>query len=220
MIRALKGARAAAVTLGCALLSGGCATARVSLARGPRAYTAVTYPEVLTRWTREGTAYTLRGFLDDQLAVTSTFESWDFRWAYVVHYAADFHLTAEERTRVLRTSLDASEREHEFYVAVAIPTRRWGDLAAHTSGFRVLLVNDRNQEVLPTAIDPVRTPGVLERTYFPYTTPWRQVFRVRFPTRVNTPAGEVDIINARTQYFILRFAGPVGQLDLTWHVEG
>lgn len=199
----------------------GCTPPGVSLRRGPRTYTAEAYPETLQRWTREGNGYTLRGLFDDHLAVTATYESWDFRWAYVIRYATDFRLTSEERARVLRTSLESADREHEFYVALSIPTRRWGDLASPTSGWRVLLVNDRQLEELPSAIEPVRQPGVLDRTYFPYTTVWRQVFRVRFPARTRSRSGESEaIIDERTRYFTLRFAGPVGTVDLTWYVQG
>ncbi|MFO0645927.1 MAG: hypothetical protein U0326_06795 [Polyangiales bacterium] len=203
-------------------LAWGCGAAPVSLSRNPRAYTAEAYPEALSRWTRTGQAFTLRGFFDDQLAVTATYESWDFRWAYVVRYAADFHLTSDERTRLLRASLGAADNEHEFYVALSVPTRRWGDLASPTAAWRVMLVNDRQQEVLPLAIEPVRQPGALERTYFPYTTVWRQVYRIRFPVRVAAHAGGEPeaLISTRSRYFILRFAGPVGQVDLTWNVEG
>ena len=80
-----------------------------------------------------------RATLADQLMVTATYQSWDFRWAYVLRYATDFHLSAEERSRLLRTSLDTSQREHEFYVALAVPTRRWGDLSSPSSGWRVPL---------------------------------------------------------------------------------
>ena len=60
---------------------------KVSLAPGPREYVASDYPTVLTRWTREESLIQLSE-LDDKLTVTATFESWDFRWAYVVRYAA------------------------------------------------------------------------------------------------------------------------------------
>jgi hypothetical protein len=201
------------------VLGSACVTPTVSLHQGPRTYTAGAYEEVLTRWTRAGRGFTLTGFLDDQLMATATYESWDFRWAYVVRYASDFHLTTDERSRLLRTSLEASQREHEFYVTIAMPNRRWADLAAPTSAWRVVMVNDRNLAVLPTAIERVRQPGVIERTYFPYTTVWRQVFRVRFPTHSTEhgpdPAALIDV---HTRHFSLRFTGPVGQLDLTWNL--
>jgi hypothetical protein len=207
-----------ATLLGFSLLLS-CAPALVSMRRGPRTYTAQAYNEVRTRWTRAGRGFSLQGFLDDQLMVTATYESWDFRWAYVVRYAADFRLSSEDRTRLLQTSLDASQREHEFYVAVQVPNRRWGDLAAPSSGWRVLLVNDQQREVLPIAIEAVRQPGALERTYFPYTTVWRQVFRIRFPARVDARGeGSEWFINGNTRYFTLRFAGPIGGLDLVWNV--
>lgn len=211
--------RAAASLLVLALTAEGCVTPPVSLRQGPRSYTAQSYEEVLERWTRTGRGFTLAGFLDDQLVATATYESWDFRWAYVVRYASDFALTTDERSRLLRTSLEATQREHEFYVTLAIPNRRWGDLAAPSSAWRVVLVNDRNLAVLPTAIEPVRQPGVIERTYFPYTTVWRQVFRIRFPTRGDAHEGDAAaLIDGRTRHFSLRFTGPVGQVDLTWQL--
>ncbi len=195
-----------------------CAVPRVSLRQGPRVYTAAQYPEVLSRWTRTGHVDTLNT-LDDQLVVTATYQSWDFRWAYVVRYASDFRLPTQERTRLLDASLDAAQRGHEFYVALYTQNRRWGELTRPTSAWRVQLVTDRRVEASPTQIEPVDRPGALERTYFPYTTPWRQVFRVRFPRTVRVGAEEEELLRPTTKYFILRFSGPLGASDLVWHVE-
>ncbi|HEU4411124.1 MAG TPA: hypothetical protein VFS43_38080, partial [Polyangiaceae bacterium] len=61
----------------------GCGGARpVSLAEGPRQYVPFDYDQVLKRWTRSESLVALSE-LDDLLTVTATFESWDFRWAYV-----------------------------------------------------------------------------------------------------------------------------------------
>lgn len=220
MVIESRAMRSVAVLLTLCVVGGACVTPPVSLRQGPRTYTAEAYEEVMGRWTRTGRGFTLTGFLDDQLMATATYESWDFRWAYVVRYAADFHLTTEERSRLLRTSLEASQREHEFYVTIAMPNRRWADLAAPTSAWRVVMVNDRNLAVLPTAIERVRQPGVIERTYFPYTTVWRQVFRVRFPTHSAEHGPDpAALIDAHTRHFSLRFTGPVGQLDLRWELS-
>ena len=57
-----------------------------------------------------------------------------------------------------------------------------------------------------------KKPGVLERTYFPYTTGWRHVFRIRFPATTNgAPAIAPDAGVAA-----LRFSGPLGNLELDW----
>ena len=151
--------RAALLTVSLAAATAfGCAPPRVSLHEGPRAYTAESYRAVLSRWTRTGNAYSLQD-LDDHLAVTATYESWDFRWAYVVRYAADFRLPTVERSRLLEASLATGRREHEFYVALASDNVRWGQLTHPTSAWRVLMVNDRRVEVAPSSIDPIDRPA-------------------------------------------------------------
>src|SRR5580692_928992 len=147
-------AGAAAVTLTA------CGPGLVNLHEGPRTYTAQRYEEVLHRWTRTGHDYTLQGF-DDQITATATYESWDFRWAYVTRYADDFRLSTADRTRLLETSLDASHHEHEFYVAMYTLSRRWGELTRPTSAWRVLLVDDHGREVAPIAVEAVPRPGAL-----------------------------------------------------------
>lgn len=214
----MMGAGAARVLAAAAALSA-CAAPTVVLRQGPRAYTAESYEEVLERWTRSGHAYTLQG-LDDHLAVTATYESWDFRWAYVVRYARDFMLSTEERRGLMEQSLGAAGREHAFYVTLQSSNRRYGDLTRATSAWRVMLINDRRQEVAPVEIEPVRRPGALERTYFPHTNVWRQAFRIRFPRRVRVPGqGDVEILDDATRRFLLRFSGPLGHADVVWQVE-
>ncbi|MBP6835529.1 MAG: hypothetical protein KA978_32390 [Deltaproteobacteria bacterium] len=210
--------RRGALALGLAMAVGACASPTVSLRQGPRAYTAESYDVVLRRWTREGHQYALQG-LDDRIAVTATYESWDFRWAYVVRYAQDFRLTTPERQELLQHTLEAAQQEHEFYVALYTQSRRWGELTRPTSAWRVLLLNDRREEVAPVAIEPINRPGAVELTYFPYTTVWRQAFRIRFPKYLRSASGaEVEVIDERVRSFRLRFSGPLGTTDLVWNV--
>src|SRR5215212_8037296 len=68
-----------------------CSAPQVTLAEEPREYVATDYEVVLARWTRTEHLIALSE-LDDLLTVTATFESWDFRWAYVVRYAQDYRL--------------------------------------------------------------------------------------------------------------------------------
>ena len=68
-------------------------------------------------------------------------------------------------------------------------------------------------------IEPITRPGAVERTYFPYTTVWRQAFRIRFPKYLRTVGGaEVEDIDDRVRSFSLRFSGPLGTSDLVWRV--
>lgn len=191
---------------------GGCATQRVSLVGGPREYVASDYPQVLKRWTRTESLVVLYD-LDDKLTVTATFESYDFRWAYVVKYASDYRLTVEQRRELLAKALHDTEDTHEFYIALYGTNRRWTDLTKSTSAWVVRLIDDLGNETAPRKIEYIDKPGAIERRYFPYTSVWRQVFRVRFPR--TTPDGRPTIA-ANARWFGLRFAGAEGNQELRW----
>ena len=203
------------VASGFAALTTGCAHQPVSMAEGPREYVPVDYDQVLDRWTRSGSVSAINEF-DNTLDVTATFETWDFRWAYVVRYAADYRLTVEQRRSLLDTTLAETRKFHQFYVTLHGPARRENDISKKTSAWVVRLLDDHGNETAPSEIIPIRKPGAIERTYFPYTTVWRQAFRVRFPTQIE---GHTTI--APDAHWIgLRVAGANGNHDIIWTIEG
>jgi hypothetical protein len=195
-------------------LTPGCAEERVSLAGGPREYVATDYPEVLKRWTRSESLVDVTQ-LDNALTVTATFESWDFRWAYVIRYAQDYRLTVEQRRTLLEQTLRESTESHQFYVALYGSNWRWADLTRPNSAWIVRLIDDIGDETAPTEIEHIAKPGALERTYFPYTTVWRQVFRIRFPKI----AERRPTIAPNAKWIGLRFAGAEGNEELRWDVD-
>src|SRR5271169_1393162 len=91
----------------------GCAEERVSIGGGPREYVASDYDDVLKRWTRSESLISVTE-LEDFLTVTATFESWDFRWAYVVRYAQDYRLTVDQRRALLERTLNETRAAHHF----------------------------------------------------------------------------------------------------------
>lgn len=200
--------------LGPVMLLGCSATTTVSLAEGPREYVASDYEHVLSRWTRTEHMVTLSE-LDDLLTVTATFESWDFRWAYVVRYAEDYRLSIEQRRALLDSTLAETRTHYQFFIALYGNRRRWAELAKPTSGWVVRLFDDRGNETAPEAIVAIAKPGAIETTYFPYTTPWRQVFRVKFPAV--TPSGPTIAPDATLVG--LRVAGAQGSEELYWKLE-
>ncbi len=196
------------------LLLAGCKEPSVSMSEGTREYTPADYPQVLKRWTRSESLIALAE-LDDLLTVTATYESWDFRWAYVVRYAEDYRLTVDQRRSLLNRTLTETQDGHRFYLALYGTTRRGVDLSRPTSGWIVRLIDDEGNETAPTAIEPIAKPGALERTYFPYTTPFRTVLRVKFPL-TNTDGRPT--ISPRAKWFGLRFAGAEGYEELHWEL--
>jgi hypothetical protein len=201
---------------GLAAIAAGCAETRLSLSGGVREYVASDYPEVLKRWTRDESLINVAQ-LDDLLTVTATFESYDFRWAYVIRYAQDYRLTVEQRRALLEKTLKEAGESHQFYVALyGGSNRRWTDLTKPNSAWIVRLIDDRGAETAPTTIEAVVKPGALERTYFPYTTVWRQVFRIKFPNLA--PDGRPTIA-PNAKWLGLRFAGAEGNEELRWDLQ-
>ncbi len=198
-----------------ALAAGGCAEPRVSLADGPREYVPSDYPEVLKVWTRERSLVELAE-LDHKLTVTATFESWDFRWAYVIRYASDYRLTISQRRELLERTLAEAKDDHEFYVALYGTNWRWSDLSRPTSEWIVRLIDDQGSETAPSKIESIVKPGPLEERYFPYTNVWRHAFRIRFPRL--TADGRPTIASG-ARWFGLRFAGAEGNEELVWQIE-
>ncbi len=193
----------------------GCAEPKVSLATGPREYVQSDYTEVLKRWTRSESLI-LFSELADELNITATYESWDFRWAYVIRYAADYRLTTDQRRDLMDHTLHETADDHEFYVALYGTNWRWIDLSRPTSAWIVRLIDDQGSETVPAKIESIPKPGPLEFRYFPYTTVWRRVFRIRFPRQ--TGDGRPTIAN-NARWFGLRFAGAQGAEELRWEIE-
>lgn len=204
--------RSALLSVVVAAAAMGCADPKVSLSKGPREYTDSDYPQVLDRWTRTKSLVAISE-LDNLLTVTSTFESWDFRWAYVVKYANDYRLTVEQRRSLLERTLAETKDSHRFYVALYGTKVRWTDLTRAQTAWIVRLIDDEGNETAPTSIELITRPGPLEIRYFPYTTVWRTVFRIRFPT--TTPDGR-STISDEARWFGLRFAGAEGNEELRW----
>ena len=193
-----------------------CAAPKVSLARGPREYVAADYELVLRHWTRTGHLIEVSE-LDDLLTVTATYESYDFRWAYVVRYAQDYRLTVDQRKQLLDSALEETRRRHQFYVALYGGSNwRWTDLTRSTTAWIVRLTDDLGAETAPEEIVAIRKPGAIERTYFPFTSVWRQAFRIRFPV-VN--AQGMPTISPHARWFGLRFAGAQGNQELRWDLQ-
>jgi hypothetical protein len=198
-----------------ALVLGGCAKPTVTLAEGPREYVATDYDAVLDRWTRTERLFALSD-LETYLTATATFESWDFRWAYVVRYGQDYRLTIDQRKKLLDKALDETRLQHQFFVALYGGERKYNDLTKDSSAWIVRLIDDTGNETAPKEIVAIKKPNALERNYFPYNTTFRLAFRIRFP---QVSGDGHPTISPQAKWFGLRFAGAQGNSELVWQVE-
>lgn len=202
-------------TAACAALALGCSRPTVRLEEGPREYVPTDYETVLRYWTRTMQLIKVSE-MDNVLTVTATYEAWDFRWAYVVRYAEDYRLTIDQRHALLERSLADTHEAHQFYVALYATGHKWNDLTVKDPAWIVRLIDDEGSETAPSDIEMIKKPGAIELTYFPYTSPWRYAFRIRFP-KVR-PDGR-PTISPQARWFGLRFAGPKGNDELVWEFE-
>lgn len=192
-----------------------CGPGAVPIREGTRAFTPSDYGGVYDRWTRSADEFDF-GHLAEVLHVTATFESWEFRWAYVVRYAADHSLTTDERTRTLEQSLADARARHRFLVTVGVPIFREGDLTGTYSDVRVVLVDPTGRQTTPSEILQIRRPSTDQRIYFPSINRQRHTFRIAFPTIGDDGA---PTIPADAHEVILRFAGALGTVDLHWDLD-
>ena len=209
--------RAAAVALflsSASVAVSGCARTTVDVGEGPREYVATDYESVLRQWTRTN-QLTNVSEMDNVLTVTSTYESWDFRWAYAVRYAEDYRLTVDQRHGLLERSLAETRDQHSFYVALYAQKHKWNDLTAREPAWIVRLIDDEGTETAPSSIDVIKKPGAIELTYFPYTSPWRSAFRITFP---KVRADGRPTLSYAARWFGLRFAGAQGNQVLVWEL--
>ena len=185
------------------------------MGEGPREYVPTDYESVLRRWTRTQDMISLSE-LDNFLTATATYESWDFRWAYAVRYAEDYRLTVDQTHALLQNSLAETQKYHQFYVALYAQRRDWSDLTADNAAWIVRLIDDQGSETAPMEIKRIANPSAIELTYFPYTTPWREVHQIRFP--LMTLDGR-PTVSPRAHWLGLRFAGAQGHQQLLWQIE-
>lgn len=201
----------------CGVLSTACGgAAPMSLRAEPRSFTPEDYEDVYNRWTRESDEYSFAR-LQTVIHVSATFESWEFRWAYVVRYAYDYSLSTTERTRVLRATLADAQERHRFFVTLGSNRYRDGDLTDERSAWRVLLVDEAGRQLQPIEVALVRRPGAAERAYFPTVSRQRWTYRIAFPTQ--RPNGD-PTIGPRAKQVVLRLTGPQGRVDLRWALAG
>jgi hypothetical protein len=201
--------------LAASLAASGCATQNVSLQEGPREYVATDYENVLRKWTRTEHLIALAE-LENFLTATATFESWDFRWAYVKRYVQDYRLTIDQQKKLLEKALEETRVRHQFFVAIYGGERRYNDLTKPDSAWIVRLIDDTGNETAPEDIVAIEKPNALERTYFPYNTVWRLGFRIRFP---RVMADGRPTISPSAKWFGLRFAGAQGNSELIWTIN-
>lgn len=207
-------APALALALCMVVPAGGCATSDLLLDDRSVAAESEGYTATLRRWTKHHKVY--RHF-EALIFTTATYLSPEFRQALVNRRTRLLGLPGSEARRVELEHRERSRRYHEFVVSVYTAERRWNDLDAEPSMWRVSLANDRGQEVSPSEVirQDLRSGDL--QAYFPYITVFQQAYLVRFPKQ-SLEFGS-SVIDSTTQSFQLRFLSGIAVSELNWTLD-
>ncbi len=170
------------------------------------------YQSVLQRWTQKGETY--QG-LKTVLSASATYLHPATRRAYMRQYAADHHLSEQEEKELLSQEEAKAKNQLEFIVTTFSDDDDWWQLDGDTSIWGIYLSNDKGVRVKPQAVEYLEDVPIYIKTYYPLVTPWKRVYRLTFPLKVqNTP-----LLDEQTRHFSLEFLSAVAQLKLDWNMK-
>jgi len=165
------------------------------------------YGDVVEQWTRSSRV--LDNF-DRVLDVHATFLSPAWRAAYVDERAKREMMGDEARAELANEQRAAMSELYEIELLVSTYLHRENDLhKGERSMWRVVLVDDRGNEVRPIAIERDRRKRSVIKTYFPHMTDFHTPYIARFPRTV-------DLLRRDARAFSLRIASARGGVELVW----
>ena len=177
-------------------------------------YHTKAFKKVCNTWSREDRIH--RG-LEVELIVSATFKSEEFRRAYADEYARAYMLTPEAKKQFLEAQLMGAAHGHDFLMASFVPEKDWDDFGKAGSMWKLYLVNDLNDRVVPVEVRKVKRKDAVIPHFFPYITPWKSTYTIRFP--YNIPATNLPIIKDTTKSVRLVITSVLGTAEMEWKLE-
>ncbi|HEY2904234.1 MAG TPA: hypothetical protein VGL59_26835 [Polyangia bacterium] len=194
----------------------------VDFSDAPRTYVNKDYDDVYNRWTRHDRVLNEVDVVDVALEVWGTFKSWDYREAYIEHYAAIYSLSAADRSLLRQAQMDSFRQAYEFHLTAQSANYKWNDLEKKDSAWRVTLVDGLGHELAPEYVRVERLPDAYESDFFPAKTPFTKSYAVRFAASGSSDvvgAASTDFVGAKSGSLTLRIASPIGRVELGWQSQ-
>jgi hypothetical protein len=195
----------------------GCAAPKpiiVDFSDTQREYQSRDYADVYHRWTRHQVVR--HEIADNALEAWVTLKSWDYREAYVEHYASIYNLSETDKAALRAAQLESSRDAYEFHVTAQSTNYKWNDLEKRSSAWRVTLVDGAGHELAPESVRLEKLPDPYEIEFFPAKGPFTRSYAIRFVKPAAVDGKEPDFVGPRSGSLTLRIASPVGRLELTW----
>ncbi|MFH1075724.1 MAG: hypothetical protein V1753_02620 [Pseudomonadota bacterium] len=173
------------------------------------------YDKAIQKWTREGRIY--REF-DLELLVSATFRGSEYQAAYAQKYAHTYLLSSTDSYSLKQDQLKAAEEFIDFVMATFIPDDLSSDFEKKDSTWKIYLTNDQHDRMDPIEIRRLDKKDPLILEFFPFVTPWRDVYQVRFSPY--KPESKERFILPATRSVGLTITGIPGTCTLIWELKG
>jgi hypothetical protein len=177
-------------------------------------YRTKAYKAIRDKWSREARIH--QG-LEVELIISATFKSKAFRRAYADEYGEAYKLSPEEKTQFVKDQLQAADLSHEFVVASFVPEKKWDEFDKPQSIWKLYLVNDRGERVQPLEVQKPKQRDAKASYFFPYVTPWKTVYVVRFPSSI--PETDQPLVGKHTKAITLVITSVLGTTEMDWNLE-
>jgi len=191
-----------------------CSSMSRFVASSKNPYRTKAYKEICDQWSREARIH--QG-LEVELIVSATFKSKAFRRAYTDEYGKVYRLTLEEAEQFGKDQLQQADQTHEFVLASFVPEKKWDEFDKPQSMWKLYLINDRDERVEPLEVQKYKEQDATVSYFFPYVTPWKSVYVVRFPLRV--PETDRPLAGENTKGIKLVITSVLGTAEMDWTLE-
>ncbi len=168
------------------------------------------YKAALIDWSREARIH--RG-LGVELIANATFKSSKFRDAYSNEYARAYKLTGSEKTKLLKDQKNAALAYNDFLLAAYVPDKKLDDFHKKDSIWKIYLTVGKGGLLKPLEIRKIKKVDAVTTHFFPYITPWKSVYLVRF-LAISPAAGKAVI--DRDANIKLIITSVLGSAEMVW----
>jgi len=165
------------------------------------------YDDVVDDWTRKAQ---LRGEYQEVCELVATLKSSEWRASHAVHDAEIRGLTGDARAKHVEQSRADVAGPYELEVMVTTWDRRENDLdRGKKSVWRVVLIDEKGEEIEPLEIVKDRRPVYVVRAEFPALGEFATPYIARFPRTAS-------IFGPTAKQIRLRMSSPRGGLEVQW----
>jgi hypothetical protein len=177
-------------------------------------YHTSSYKKNLEVWTREARIH--RGF-QVVLIAHATLKSAEYRRAYGHEYATALRLTPQEEEKFIEDQLQAATLGWEFLMATFVPEKAWDDFDQPGSMWRLFLVKEKDRRLAPLEVRRVKGRDPVLAHFFPYISPHKSVYIVRFP--LDHPDGVSPVTEDTTKPLKMVITSVLGSAEMDWQIE-